>query len=174
MRRTAVALCALLLLTLAACTSGGESSDAPEGGTAQSEVAAPDRPADERTEEGAIAFAAHVFDVLQYSYLASDPSPLEDIADLELCFGCMQPLEAIAAASSSGEELEGGSEVSTSDAQIVDETGARTTVRLQVQQDGLTSSGPTASVPASDAPMLVTLRWDATRWTLVNFAPVGN
>ncbi|MGJ9421643.1 DUF6318 family protein [Aeromicrobium sp. CF3.5] len=175
MMRRGVALCVLLVLTLAGCTTGDSTDGASAGGTQAPDLAAPERPADQRTEAGAISFAGYVFEVLQFAYGTADPAPLEDIADLELCFGCMQPLETIAAAASSGDQLVSDAEVSTSDAQVVDETGARTTVRLRVEFPELGSSGSAGeTVPASDGPMLVTLRWDATQWTLVDFAPIGN
>lgn len=165
----------LLVLMLTGCTAGDDPAASPEGGTAQTgEVTEPERPTDQRTEEGAIAFAGYVFDVLQFSYGTADPGPLESIADLELCFGCRQPLETIATAASSDAGLVGDADVSTSDAQIVDDTGARTTVRLRVQSPELSSAAASATVPSSDTPVLVTLRWDATQWTLVDFAPVGN
>lgn len=175
MRRRGIACGMLLVLTLMGCTPRDDPAESPEDGAASSgEVTEPERPTDERSEAGAIAFAGYVFDVLQFSYGTADPTPLEDIADLELCFGCMQPLETIATAAASGAVLTGDADVSTDGAQVVDDTGARTTVRLRVQLPELSAAAGSQTVPESDAPMLVTLRWDATQWTLVDFAPVGN
>lgn len=152
-----------LLLLLAGCT-GGSDAGTPDGGSSDAapSTTAPEEPAADRDEAGAVAFAGYVFEVVGYAYATVDPAPLEQIADLDQCFGCQQPLGDVAAAAASGESLDALAPVGTSDAMVVDDSGDRATVQLTVRY------------PDREAPTQVTMDWDGSSWTLVDFAPVGN
>lgn len=157
----AAVMVAAVLLT--GCTSGSTDGTAanPSGAPAGA-VEAPEPPADDRGEAGAIAFAEYVFAVLEHAYATVDPAPLEQIADLDQCLGCTQPLSDIAAAAAAGDSLDQEIPIGTSDASVVDDTDDRATVQLTVQR------------PGGEAPTQVTMEWDGSGWTLVDFAPVGN
>jgi hypothetical protein len=156
----ALPLVVAVAVVLTGCTSGATDStdDAPSG----SASSAPEPPADDRGEAGAIAFAQYVFEVLEYSYATVDPAPLEQIADLDQCLGCTQPISDISAAAAAGDSLDQKVPLATSDATVVDDTGDRATVQLTVQR------------PDGTAPSQVTMEWTGSGWTLIDFAPVGN
>lgn len=186
MRRLVVAVLAAGVLALTGCTSSTDSagSDDPSGqldGTLLDRAPTePTPPAPEQSEAGAIAYADHVFAVIEYAYGTADPAPLEQITDPDTCFGCEAIVAEITAAAQDGRVLIGPTATTTSDPQVVDQSADRATVQLLVQRPALVSlqsdSGePTGdNLAAVDAPMQVTMEWDGSSWTLVDLAPIGN
>ena len=187
-------VCAVMLAVLSAC---GGSSDGKDLSVAKSSSTPtptrtttgtlldmvppkPERPADEKTKAGAIAFADYFFKVALYVQGIADPAPLTAIIDADRCAGCKVLLGNVSTASSNGVVIVGTTPIATSKAKVVNVDGDFATVKLSVNHPEraiiLAETGKPAGdpAPAYDDVTTVNLRWVDGAWIVLDTKSTEN
>jgi hypothetical protein len=115
-RSAAVAACAVLALSLAGCSGSDDGVAASPWPTPTAtptptveipEVPVPERPADEHTSDGAVAFTKYVVEVINRMYVTGDTESLMAISTTD-CPACLRATEDIDKVYARGNRLRGG------------------------------------------------------------------
>jgi hypothetical protein len=117
-RSAAVAACAVLALAVAGC-SGSDDGVAASGSPSSTptatptptveipEVPVPERPADEHTSDGAVAFTKYAVEVINRAYLTGDTASMRAIATPD-CGTCDRAAADIDGVYDEGQRFDGG------------------------------------------------------------------
>lgn len=134
----------------------------------------PERPADEKTKAGAIAFADYFFKVVYYVQGIADPAPLTSIIDVARCAGCKVYLKNVQTEVDNGVVVVASDPVATSKAKVINVDGEFATVSLTVNNpekiivDAASGKASGDRQPKYDRVATVNLRWTDGAWQVLD------
>ncbi len=178
---------AAAILTLTACSSTDsekklpELSDSPSAtqtttGTLLDEIPdeTPVRPEDVRSNDGSIAFAAYVAEVILYTLETSDPALLTKISDSKVCATCKRVRTAVeeSAGKNQAEVLRGS--LGISDAKVTANQGGFYTVKESVLfpaggRIDSTSGKVLEKYDKETQKLNVNMQWRKDSWVLLEY-----
>lgn len=140
----------------------------------------PERPADENTKAGAIAFADYVFKVISYGEGIGDAAPLTSIIDERRCAGCKLYLDNIKTSNKFNVVGVGSEPISTTKAKVVNVDGDFSTVSLTVNYpesvviDADSGKASGDRQPKFTEATTVNLQWVDGKWRVLDVKSKDN